>query len=161
MKLYEINAELEALLEQVNEETGELTCDLELLESLMIAREEKLEGLALAVKNYDSDAAQLREEEKKLAERRKRLEANSARAKEFLRQMLNGETMKTARVVVSYRKSESVEIGSEFMEWAVQHDAYLTHKDPEPDKVMIKTALKAGETIPGATLVSKSNMQIK
>ena len=145
----------------MNEETGELTCDLDLLESLMIAREDKLEGLALAVKNYDSDAAQLKEEEKKLAERRKSLENRSARAKEFLRQMLNGETMKTARVVVSYRKSESVEISSDFMEWAVQHDAYLTYKAPEPDKVAIKSALKAGESIPGAEIVTKQNMQIK
>ena len=60
MTLYEINAELLALLEQVDEETGELTCGLDQLEALSIARDEKLEGLALYCKNLSAEADAIR-----------------------------------------------------------------------------------------------------
>ena len=161
MKLYEINAELEALLEQVDPETGELICDMEALEALTIAREEKLEGLALAVKNYESDAAAIKAEEKALADRRKALENRADRTKAFLREALAGETIKTARVAVSYRMSKAMDLTPEFLAWAIEHDKYLRYKDPEPDKTAITAALKAGESIPGAELVERVNMTIK
>ena len=41
MKIWEINQALEALLEQVDPETGELTCDMDALEALTIERDEK------------------------------------------------------------------------------------------------------------------------
>lgn len=164
MRLYEINAELESLLEQVDPETGELTCDLDALEALTIAREEKLEGLALAVKNYESDAAAIREEEKSLAERRKALENKAARAKDFLQTELNGETMTTPRVAVNYRSSKAVELGNEFYTWIYENpdaEDYIRRKEPEPDKTKISKALKSGVTIPGATLIERVNMTIK
>lgn len=161
MKLYEINAALEALLEMVDPETGELVCDMDQLEELTIAREEKLEGLALYTKNMDAMAKAIREEEKALAERRRNLENRSERAKNYLTEMLAGEKLTTSKVAVSYRKSEAVELGEEFLPWAVANDAYLRYKDPEPDKAMIKSALKAGIIIPGAELVSKTSVQIK
>lgn len=161
MRLYEINAELEALLEQVDPETGELTCDLEALEALSMARNEKLENLALAVKNYESDAAQIRAEEKALAERRRALENKAERARAFLQESLAGETIKTARVAVSYRKSKAVELDPEFLTWAMEHAKYLRYKDPEPDKTALTAALKAGESIPGAELVEHVSMTIK
>lgn len=161
MKLYEINAALEALLEQVDEETGELTCDMEQLEALSLERDEKLEGLALYCKNAAAEAEAIKAEEKNLAERRKRLENRAERAKAFLSEQLCGEKFTTPKVAVSWRKSEAVELGPEFLPWALEKDAYLRYKDPEPDKAMLKTALKAGEQIPGAALVTRSSMTIK
>lgn len=160
MKLYEINAELDALLEMVDPETGELLCDLDALEALTIAREEKLEGLALAVKNYESDAAAIKAEEKALADRRKALENKADRARQFLQSELNGETIKTARVVVSYRRSEAVEIRDpDFILYA--DPKFLTQKIPDINKTAIKAAIKAGEIVPGAELVTRQNMSIK
>lgn len=161
MRLYEINAELDALLEQVDPETGELTCDLEALEGLMIAREEKLEGLALAVKNYDAEAKMIREEEKALAERRKRLENKAARAEAFLGEQLHGEKFQTSRVAVSYRTSKSVYLHPEFMGWAMQQERFLRYKDPEPDKTAIANAIKAGEKLDYAEIIENRTMQIK
>ena len=161
MKLYEINAELEALLEQVDPETGELTCDTKALAALMIAREEKLEGLALYVKNMDAEAAAIKAEEQTLAARRKALEKKAERTRDFLRESLAGETIKTARVAVTYRASNAVELAPEFMEWALVNDRYLRHEQPKPDKMALMAALKAGESIPGAELVERINMTIK
>ena len=64
MTLYDINAQLEALLEQVDPETGELLCDMDQLEALSLERDRKLEGLALYIKNRDAEAKAIREEEK-------------------------------------------------------------------------------------------------
>lgn len=160
MKLFEINAALEELLNQQDPETGELTCDLDQLDALMMERDEKLEGLALYCKNADAEAKAIREEEKALAERRRSLENKSERAKGFLAEQLAGEKFSTPKVAVSYRKSEQVEISMAFFT-EESNERFLRFKDPEADKTAIKNALKAGETVPGAELVSKTNMILK
>lgn len=162
MRIWEINEALEALLEQVDPETGELTCDLEQLEALTIAREEKLEGLALYVKNLTAEAEAIRNEEKTLAERRKALENKAARAKTFLEEQLAGEKFQTPKVAVSWRKSEAVELSMSFTPWAMEHaDDLLRYREPEPDKAAIKAAIKAGRDLTGAELVTRQSMQIK
>ena len=160
MKLFEINAALEELLNQQDPETGELTCDLDQLDALMMERDEKLEGLALYVKNADAEAKAIREEEKTLAERRRSLENKAERAKGFLAEQLAGEKFSTPKVAVSYRKSEQVEVSMAFFT-EESNERFLRFKDPEADKTAIKNALKAGETVPGAEIVSKMNMILK
>lgn len=160
MKLFEINAALEELLNQQDPETGELTCDLDQLDALMMERDEKLEGLALYCKNADAEAKAIREEEKALAERRRSLENKAERAKGFLAEQLAGEKFSTPKVAVSYRKSEQVEVSMAFFT-EESNNRFLRFKDPEADKTAIKNALKAGETVPGAEIVSKTNMILK
>lgn len=163
MRLYEVNAALEALLEQVDPETGELTCDLDALEALTIERDEKLEGLALYCKNLTAEAEAIRNEEKTLAERRKALENKAARAKTFLDRNLAGEKFQTAKVAVNYRTSKAVEITDEesFWAYAFKHPGFIRQKQPEADKTAIGAALKNGQEIPGAEIVSKTNIQIR
>lgn len=160
MRLYEVNAALEELLNQQDPETGELTCDLDQLDALMMERDEKLEGLALYCKNLTAEAEAIRNEEKALAERRRALENKASRAKDFLDQNLAGEKFQTARVAVSYRKSEQVEVSMAFFT-EESNERFLRYKDPEADKTAIKAAIKAGETVPGAEIVSKMNMSIR
>lgn len=160
MKLYEINAQLEELLNQVDPETGELICDMDALEALSVERDEKLEGLALYCKNLTAKAEAIRNEEKTLAERRRSLENKVERAKGFLAEQLAGQKFSTPKVAVSYRKSEQVEISMAFFT-EESNERFLRFKDPEADKTAIKNALKAGETVPGAELVSKMNMILK
>lgn len=160
MRLFEINAALEELLNQQDPETGELTCDLDQLDALMMERDEKLEGLALYIKNADSEAKAIREEEKTLAERRRSLENKAERAKGFLAEQLAGEKFSTPKVAVSYRKSEQVEVSMAFFT-EESNERFLRFKEPEADKTAIKNALKAGETVPGAEIVSKTNMILK
>lgn len=70
MTLYEIDS---AIMDCVDEETGEII-DLEKLEALNIERDKKVEGIALAVKNYAAEAKAIKEEEEKLAKRRRSCE---------------------------------------------------------------------------------------
>ena len=74
---------------------------------------------------------------------------------------MNGETIKTARVIVSYRSSKSVNLLPGFLEWAMENDKYLRYKDPEPDKKAITDAIKAGGEVPFAELVTNITVTIK
>ena len=140
----------------VNLETGEII-DIEKLDQLQMDRDVKIENTALFIKNLLSDADQIREEEKKLADRRRVCENKANRLKEYLSGYLAGEKFKTPRVAISYRKSESVNVS----DIGKIPDDYLKYKDPEPDKTKIKSALKAGVSIPGVELIENRNIQIK
>ena len=74
--------------------------------------------------------------------------------------MLAGEKFTTPKVAVSWRKSEAVEIGMSFFSTDA-NERFLRYKEPDPDKAAIKAALKAGEEITGAELVTNLNMTIK
>lgn len=162
MRLYEINAELEKLIDP---ETGEIA-DFELFEQLGMERSQKIENIALWIKNLESDAESLQAEEKKLKARRVSAENNAERLHDFLSGMLtDGEKFETPRVKLSWRKSESVKIlipEEDFIAWAKKvNDELLSYKEPTINKVEIKKRLNAGEAITAATLLQSNNLQIK
>ena len=162
MKLYEINGELEKLIDP---ETGEIA-DFKLFEQFGMERTAKIENIALWIKNLDSDAESIRAEEKNLKARRVSAENNAERLREFLTGMLSdGEKFETPRVKLSWRKSESVKIlipETDFVEWAktVKPDL-LKFEEPTINKTAIKKALKEGEEIAAATMLESNNLQIK
>lgn len=153
MNLYEIN---EAIMNCVDEETGEII-DLEKLEALQLQRDEKIEGLGCWIKNLLSDAEQLKAEKDKFGERQKICENKATRLKEYLQGFLDGEKYKSPKLVISYRKTESVDVP----DWRMIPEKYLRHKDPEPDKSAIKKAIKDGQQIPGCGLIAAQSMLIK
>lgn len=151
--LYQIE---EAIMDCVDKETGEII-DIERLDQLQMDRDMKIENTALFIKNLLSDADQIREEEKKLADRRRVCENKAKSLKEYLSGYLAGEKFKTPRVAISYRKSESVSV----LDIGKIPEEYLKHRDPEPDKTAIKSAIKAGQIIEGAEIVQSQNIQIR
>lgn len=157
--LYEINTEI---LNCIDLETGEVI-DVEKLTALEMQREEKIEKVALWYKNLLSDAEALKAERTTLAERETQARNKAESLKKWLENALNGSKLSTSKVAISFRKSESVEITTEeFMKWAtVYGDDLLTYKEPTPNKTAIKTAIKAGRIVKGATIVEKQNIQIK
>jgi len=157
--LYEINADLERLLSQVDEETGEVLFDPEALDALMMERTEKLEGVALLYKNYAAEAAAIRAEEKALAERRQRLEKQCDSLTKYLSNALQGEKFETPKVAIGYRKSVAVEIDDEIFFKRPPKEFIKIVKSA--DKTAIKAALKDGVKIRGASLVERQNMNIK
>lgn len=161
MKLYEIDT---AILECIDTETGEI-CDFERLEELQIERDKKLENVALYIKQLNAEADALAAEEKALKERKAAKQAKAARYSEWLGQALEGNAFETARVRLSFRKSEPVEIEDEFavVEYCEKNnlDQCLKYKMPEVSKAEIKKLITAGHEIPGAVLTEKQNLQIK
>lgn len=162
MTIYQIDQQIESLLLNVDEETGELLIDTDQLEALQMEKEQKIENLALAVKNLNAEAKAIKDEEAALAKRRKSVEASADRAKKYLDFVLSGEKYKSAKVAVSYRSSESVQLDDEFIKWAFDNAPYLLRaKDPEPDKTQIKEQLKQGVKLEHASLVKSTSIQIK
>lgn len=152
--LYEINQEL---LNLTDSETGEIE-DWSAFEALQLARDEKIENIALYHKNLLAEAAALKAEEKSFAERRKRAETKADSLKRYLDTALQGQKFNTVKVAISYRKSTSVEVDETKLPANWLREVPATHV---VDKVEITKALKAGEAIEGATLVENNNIQIK
>lgn len=148
MKIWEIDEALEAL---VDEETGELL-DFEAFEQLQMERDRKIEGMGCWLLDMTADVKKIKEQEAVLEERRKKVERNRDRLKAYLDTILGGDGFKTARVVMSYRKSPAhVEFDSAFMDWAKNNrDDLLRYKEPEVNKKAVADALKAGEDVPHA-----------
>lgn len=151
--LYEINEEI---LNCVDTETGEII-DAEKLSQLQMDFEDKVEGIALWIKNLLSDASAIKAEKDKLNERQKVCENKAKNLKEYLSGFLAGDKFKTPRVAISFRKSESVNVS----DIGKIPEEYLKHKDPEPDKTAIKAAIKMGKIIDGAEIVVNQNIQIR
>ena len=152
--LYEIN---EQLLNLTDSETGEIT-DWSAFEALQLARDEKIENIALYHKNLLAEAAALKAEEKSFAERRKRAENKAESLKKYLDSALAGKKFGTVKVDISYRKSTSVDVQDVDK---LPEEYRKTVTTVSADKVSIAKALKDGEEVEGATLVENNNIQIK
>lgn len=168
MRLYDIENGIIELLERgfndacVNED-GEIDFDLaqQFLEALEGEREEKLESIALYVKELYHEADAIAQEELKLKKRRQAKEKKAERMEEYLKSSLLGfgsKKFETPRVVLSFRSSKSVVITDE----SKLDEKFMKAKVVVTvDKTAIKDALDNGEVVEGAAIEEKQNLQIK
>lgn len=152
--LYDIDR---AIMECVDAETGELI-DPEKLSALMMERSEKIESVALWVKNLRSDALAYKAEKEAFADREKAASHKADQLEEWLKDACAGNAFKSVRCTVSFRKSEQVHIPDESCVPAEYKKATTTYK---PDKKAIKAALKSGLEVAGCALVDNLNISIK
>ena len=153
MRLYEINSEIENCIDY---ETGEIV-DFEKFSELQIAKENKLEAIALVYKNASAESKMLDEEIKNLKTRKEKSINLANKMKEMLHNELQGNKFTTSKVDVSFKKSVTTEI----MDLAEIPEQYIKTKiERKADKEAIKNAIKSGEIIKGAKLVKKNNIQI-
>ena len=154
MKLYEIAAEYEALLNAV--EAGEIPEEAieDTIESIVSILEDKADNVACLIKNMTAEAEAIKAEEDKLAERRKQKEKRIERLKTYLADVLtrSGYTTKleTARNKMTFRKSEGVVFDDEaaFIEWAIKNnDEFITYKAPTINRTAIKKAIRLAITV--------------
>ena len=161
MTLYEINEQLmncffEPEAEEVIDSTTGEVFDAGYLDRLEMARDEKIENIALWIKNLDAEAEAIKAEKMKLAKRQQATEKRVESLRSYLSQNLNGEKFSTPRVALSFRSSEKVEIEDsclipkEFMQ--------ITEK---PMLAEIKKAIKGGADVAGARIQRQSTLQIK
>lgn len=153
MNLFEIDA---AILDCVDVETGEVF-DVDKFEELGLEREAKIENICLWIKNLKAEAEALKAEKEVFAQRQKAAESKMESLKRYISGYLDGTAYESAKVKVSFRKSESLEIS----DGAVIPDEYLRFKEPEVNKTDLKKAIKAGLVIGGVQIVENINIQIK
>lgn len=157
--LYEINAELTRLWDAaVDPETGEVNADLyEQFDALQMEKDQKVENIALWIKNLRSDAEAIKAEAQTLQARAKAASNKADRLSAYIEQALGGEKFQTPRVNISYRSSSSVEI----VDPTKIPVKFWRLKDPEFDKTAIKAAFKEGKEVPGCGLKANRSMIIK
>ena len=154
MKLYEIDSEI---MNCIDAETGEII-DPEKLGALQMERERKIENVALWVKNLKADMDALKAEKEAFAEREKNCKAKVESLSEWLKTALNAMPFETAKVKISFRSSEAVEIVDESI---IPKKYFRTKIEKSPDKTAIKEAIKSGLKIKGVELKPNKNIQIK
>lgn len=163
MTLYEIDKNIEALVNTVDPDTGEITVDNDMLDALLMERDAKIENIACYIKNLVAESKAIKEEETALSARRKTTEKKAERLKDYLTYALQGEKFQTAKCAVSFRKSSAVEVDDCFVEWAQTsgNEELLRYKDPEVNKTAVKERLASGEELDFARLVQNTSITIK
>lgn len=161
MNIYQIDVAIAAC---VDAETGEVL-DLDKLMALTMARDEKIENIALWLKNDIAEAKAIREEEKALAARRQVLEKAAESKKWYLDSVLNGEKFSTPRCSISYRKTTSVDVSDmdAVVAWMMAngHEEEIKITAPTVSKTDLAALLKNGAKIDGASLVHGMSMGVK
>lgn len=150
-KLWNINSRIE---ECIDNETGEIL-EEELLNELEQDKENLIEDTALVYKNLNAELEALTNEIKNMQERKKSVENKIDTIKRILKESLKGQKIKTARVSISYRKTQAVQITN--LDKIPQE--YIKIKK-EADKTAIKKALKAG-SVEGAEITNNTSIIIR
>lgn len=168
MTLYELDKDIQILLENgfnascVDMETGEIDEEKakRYLEELPIERNRKLEAYGVVIKNYTADIIGLKKEIETLNARVKAKQRQIDRLSESVSNSLtafNEPKFETPKVVFSFRTSTSVDYDIDKLD-----EKFITEKvERSANKTEIKKAIKSGETVQGACLVTKLNLQVK
>lgn len=171
MHLYEINSEIALLLQQleVDPETGEIlaTSDdiIQQLNALDMERSRILEYLAKVVIETRAEAAALKAEEERLAERRRRFERREERLMQVLDRECNGVKTDLGVATLRYRQNTRVDVqdAARAINWLKRHKFKdcIRVKEPEVDKTAVRRLLADGSTIPGIALVTSQSCSLK
>jgi len=161
MTIYEIDKRLqEAFDRAVDVETGEINEEAYAeFEQLEMARKDKIENVAMWIKDLDAFGESLAKEIDTLSRRLVANEKKIDRLKSYLTEVCGGEKFETPRVKISFRTSQSVDITDETK---IPDDMFV--EQPAVKKVskkLIMEKLKAGENVEGARLLEKQNIQVK
>jgi hypothetical protein len=160
--LWEITTELQQIEDQLMENGGEVTPELET--ALQISQTELSDKagnyISLILKN-EADAEIIDAEIKRLTALKKSRQNIAHQLKERLSgamQYFEISKIQLPFAVISLRQSESVEVDDP-LKLPVEYQRVKT--TVEADKATLKAALKAGEQVWGASLKTNQNLQIK
>lgn len=154
--LYELNQKFNEFEFEIDEETGEIL-NAEELDKIELERNEKLENIGLWIKNLESDAEAYKREKDSFAEKERLAKNKVESLKKYLNFVLNGDTFKSDRVNITYRKSTALNVIDEY----VIPKKYFVKQAPKLDKKAVKDAIKSGKKVKGAEIIEKENIQIK
>jgi Siphovirus Gp157. len=161
MNLYEINSQIENFEFKIDEETGEVL-NMNELNELKMSKDEKIENIALWIKNLKSDEKALDDEIKTLQARKKAKKSKIDNLSSYLESVLNGSKFDKTRVSISFRKSSSVVIDDEkgFIDVFSETDMVSQTVKMSINKKAVKEYLKDNISA-YAHIEEKQNIQIK
>ncbi|UWG96823.1 siphovirus Gp157 family protein [Dehalobacter sp. DCM] len=159
--LYELTDGYKNLSDLVSDEVQDEVL-LKALETLKDSIEEKAQNIAYILADMDTDISGVEYEIKRLQARKKAMEGNKDRLKQYLFDNFKKcgiDKIKTATHTISIQNNKaSVNI----IDIDVLPKDYQKHIDKwEPDKNMLYDLLKSGQTIPGAELVQSQSLRVR
>lgn len=171
MKLYEINAEILRLTDQIefDEETGEILCDIDAIYdaigALQMEKKSILEYLAKIVLNLRAEATAVKSEEQRLKERRDRLTKKEERLMKILDRECAGEKTDLGVATFSYRKTSHVDVSdaAKAIRWLKRNKHLDCFRVPAPEvaKTEVKKLINAGTTVPGCSVVEDYSCSLR
>lgn len=161
MKLYELTENYNNLLDLLENEEVPKEMLEEALKSVEGDIEEKLENIAKLVKSIDVDIKGYKDEESRLAGKRKALENKQASLKAYIESSLIAIDKKKFKgkifTLAIQKNAPSVNV-VELMDIPKE---YLVYSEPTIDKKAILADLKEGKEVPGAELKQSESLRIK
>lgn len=121
---------------------------------------DKMLNIAKIIRNLKGYVSMVEEEEKRLKNKKTILKNQINFLNDYIKTNLTSLNIKKLDLGVfklSLRKSESVEI----LDLNAISKEYLKFKDPEPNKIEIKKAIKNGTVVNGARLIENESLVIK
>ncbi len=158
MKLYDLVSQYNQVLEMAEEvDIGTLK---DTLESIQESIEEKAQNTAKLIKSMEVDTKALKEEEQRLADRRKSLENKISSIKEYLQTQLEIagiDKVKGPILTVSIQNNPpSVKVIDDKL-----LSAYMVPVEPKLDKKTLLSDLKSGKEVPGAEIQQGRSVRIR
>lgn len=149
--IYELTADIQLLWNLMDE--GEID-DETLIDAMQNSQEElsyKLEGYCKFIKNLEAEVKAFKEEEQRLAARRKTRENTIDRAKKAMQMAMEaaGEKKIPCGVFTVSLQKNPERVILDQLEITNVPTEYLKYKEPEIDKAKIKEDLKAGKNLEG------------
>ena len=171
MKLYEINAEILRLTDQIefDEETGEILCDIDAIYdaigALQMEKKSILEYLAKIVLNLRAEAAAVKTEEQRLKERREKLSRKEDRLMKILDRECAGEKTDLGVATFSYRKTSHVDVSDapKAIRWLKRNKHLDCFRVPAPEvaKTEVKKLINAGTKVPGCAVIEDYSCSLR
>lgn len=160
MNIFQIGSEYQNIIALIEQNNGDLNEDLH--EAYINSREElnnKAKAYIYVIRNKENHIDNINAEIERLREMKWQTEREIDRIKNYLSLAVDQfGNFETGLYKISNRISKSVEV----TDCNLLPKEYLKEKiEINPDKSAIKKAIESGADIPGALLVTKSNLQIK
>ena len=149
-------------------ETGEVAATDDLIEQLgqlEMERSAILEYLAKVVLDTRAGIDALKNEEKRLKERRLAMERKDERLMQILDRECAGQKTDCGIATISYRKTTRVEVSDDqtAIAWLMEngHDNCYKQPAPEVSKSEVKKLLQGGTEVPGLALVQDLSCSLR
>jgi hypothetical protein len=159
MKLYELTGNYQLLLEKA-EEVEDLFSLTDTLEAIEESIQDKSENIVKLIRNWESDIFAIREEEKRLADRRKSLENKTSFLKEYLQYNLEQAGMDKIKRPTFSLSIQNNPPSCEVLDESLIPSHYMIPQY-KVDKKSLLSVLKEGQEVPGVTIKQSKSLRIR
>jgi len=163
--LYELKAEFAQVLDMMEDEDVEMDVIVDTLESISCEIEDKAVGYAKIIKMIEGETKTIKEEEERLAKRRKSMENKITNLKNNLQtamELIEKKEIKTPLFSFKIQKNPpSVVYDVDIKDFANIPEEFLIPQDPKINTAAIKERLTSGEVLEIAHLEQKESLRIR